>query len=67
MKGQVGEMQKIAAPIIPVIQASGAVDAIQKGMSGFMEGFPSLMKALDEVAKIHPFVAGTRCIHSFVS
>ena len=56
-------MQKIAAPIIPVIQASGAVDAIQKGMSGFMEGFPSLMKALDEVAKIHPFVAGTRCIY----
>lgn len=33
-------------------------DAIQKGVSTFMETVPSLMRALDEVAKIHPFISG---------
>jgi hypothetical protein len=38
-------------------------DAIQKGVNTFMETVPSLMKALDEVAKIHPFISGK--LHPF--
>ena len=34
-------------------------ETIQKGVDTFMEAVPSLMKALDEVAKIHPFISGT--------
>lgn len=32
---------------------------IHKGVDTFMEAIPPLMKALDEVAKIHPFINGT--------
>lgn len=33
-------------------------EAIHKGVNTFMEAVPPLMKALDEVAKIHPFING---------
>ena len=33
-------------------------DVIQKGVNTFMEAVPSLVRALDEVAKIHPFIGG---------
>ena len=34
------------------------VDMIQNGVNTFMETVPSLIKALDEVAKVHPFISG---------
>ena len=33
-------------------------ETIQEGINTFMEAVPVLMKALDEVAKIHPFISG---------
>jgi hypothetical protein len=33
-------------------------DAILKGVNTFMEAVPPLLKSLDEVAKVHPFVSG---------
>lgn len=34
-------------------------EAIHKGVDAFMEAVPPLIKALDEVAKIHPFISRT--------
>ena len=43
-----------------LLDTSQIADAIEKGANTFMEAVPSLMKALDEVAKIHPFISGER-------
>jgi len=34
------------------------VNVIEEGVNTFMETVPSLIKALDEVAKVHPFISG---------
>jgi hypothetical protein len=41
-----------------VLDTSQIADVMEKGVNTFMEAVPSLMKALDEVAKIHPFISG---------
>jgi len=41
-----------------LLDAPQVVDTIQNGVNTFMEAVPSLMKALDEVAKVHPFISG---------
>jgi len=41
-----------------LLDAPQVVGTIQHGVNTFMEAVPSLMKALDEVAKIHPFISG---------
>ena len=33
-------------------------ETIQKGVNTFMEAVPTLVKALDEVTKIHPLISG---------
>ncbi|KAJ6618743.1 hypothetical protein B0H10DRAFT_1794829 [Mycena sp. CBHHK59/15] len=38
------------------LDAVGGMDAIEQGLNTFMEGMPVLMNALDEVAKLHPFI-----------
>ncbi|KAJ6511394.1 hypothetical protein C8R47DRAFT_732752 [Mycena vitilis] len=38
------------------LEAVGGMEAIEKGLNSFMEGMPVLMNALDEVAKLHPFI-----------
>ena len=38
-----------------------AVQLLEHGITTFMDDYHWFMKALDEVAKIHPFVAGTPC------
>ncbi|KAJ7757035.1 hypothetical protein B0H16DRAFT_1721499 [Mycena metata] len=38
------------------LQAVGGLEAIENGINSFMEGMPVLMNALDEVAKLHPFI-----------
>ncbi|KAF8516788.1 hypothetical protein JB92DRAFT_2909192 [Gautieria morchelliformis] len=39
-----------------VLGATGALEAIEQGLNHFLEGSAILMKSLDEVAKLHPFV-----------
>ena len=48
----------LAAPAKALLDAPHIADTIEKGVNTFMETVPSLMKALDEVAKIHPFISG---------
>ncbi|KAJ6591176.1 hypothetical protein DFH09DRAFT_195515 [Mycena vulgaris] len=38
------------------LEAVGGMEAIEQGLNTFMEGMPVLMNALDEVAKLHPFI-----------
>ncbi|KAJ7093996.1 hypothetical protein B0H15DRAFT_905027 [Mycena belliarum] len=38
------------------LDAVGGMEAIEKGINTFMEGMPVLINALDEVAKLHPFI-----------
>ena len=42
-----------------VMDTPQIAEAIKDGVNTFMEAVPSLMKALDEVAMIHPFISGT--------
>jgi hypothetical protein len=37
---------------------TGGTEAIEQGVSSFVEGSALLMSALDDVAKLHPFVGG---------
>jgi ABC-type uncharacterized transport system permease subunit len=41
-----------------LVNAPQIADAIEKGVNTFMEAVPALMKVLDEVAKVHPFISG---------
>ncbi|KAJ7901712.1 hypothetical protein B0H14DRAFT_1250148 [Mycena olivaceomarginata] len=38
------------------LEAVGGMEVIEQGLNTFMEGMPVLMNALDEVAKLHPFI-----------
>ena len=58
-----GVVAKYIAPIKNILDASGATQAIQSGLTSFMEDIPWLMKALDEVARIHPVVTGALLLH----
>jgi len=58
--------QNVIAPFQPFIE--GAVDDIEKtsigkvvkeGIEKFFDDMPGFMKALDAVAKLHPFIGGT--------
>jgi len=48
----------LAAPAKTLLETPQMADAIQKGVDTFMEAVTSLVKALDEVAKVHPFISG---------
>jgi len=56
--GQEAVVDTLAAPVKALLDTPQIADAIQKGVNTFMEAVPSLMKALDEVAKVHPFISG---------
>jgi hypothetical protein len=49
----------LLVPVQALVNTSGLAEAIEKGVNGFMEAVPTLMKALDEVSKVHPFISGT--------
>jgi len=51
-------VKTLAVPMKALLDTPHMADAIEKGVNTFMETVPSLMKALDEVAKIHPFISG---------
>ena len=56
--GQQTVVDTLAEPVKALMDTSGITETIQKGVNTFMETVPILMKALDEVAKIHPFISG---------
>ena len=56
--GQQTVVETIAAPAKALIDATQIADKIHKGVDTFMEAVPALMRGLDEVAKIHPFISG---------
>ena len=59
LTAKVTDVTQAAQPLVAMVEASGAVQMIKSGLNSFMEDIPWLMKSLDEVAKIHPFVQGT--------
>lgn len=42
-----------------MFDGTGKIQSIEKDISGIMQGSIVLMAALDEIAKLHPFIAGT--------
>ena len=56
-------VNKLAVPTKALLDTSQIADVIEKGVNTFMEAVPSLVKMLDEVAKVHPFISGEP--HSF--
>ncbi|KAJ6610413.1 hypothetical protein B0H10DRAFT_2060654 [Mycena sp. CBHHK59/15] len=60
IKAQLNETNAAAVVtgITAGLEAVGGMEAIEHGLNTFMEGIPVLMNALDEVAKLHPFIGG---------
>ncbi|KAJ7057115.1 hypothetical protein C8F01DRAFT_1372411, partial [Mycena amicta] len=54
--GKEAQGASIIAGIKIGLDAVGGLEGIEKGINAFMEGMPVLMNALDEVAKLHPFI-----------
>lgn len=50
--------EQTALALTTVLETTGGIRTIEDGINRFMEGSSILLKALDEVAKVHPFVAG---------
>ena len=48
----------LAVPARALMDMTPIAETIQEGVNAFMDAVPVLMKALDEVAKIHPFISG---------
>lgn len=45
---------------VPIFASTSKIAAaIEEGVSDFMETVPALIRVLDEVAKVHPFISGT--------
>jgi len=57
--GQQAVVDTLATPAKALLATPQITDAMEKGVNSFMEAVPVLMNALDEVAKIHPFISGT--------
>ena len=60
------KLQQTVQPVVTAVKSAGAIEVIQKGLISFGEDLPWLMKSLDEVAKIHPFVTGKRLTYRHV-
>jgi hypothetical protein len=56
--GQEAVVDTLTVPAKALLDTPQIADVIEKGVNTFMEAVPSLMKALDEVAKVHPFISG---------
>lgn len=48
----------LAVPVRALMDTPQITETIREGVNTFMETVPVLMKALDEVAKVHPFIYG---------
>ena len=60
--GQQTVVDTLIVPVKALMDTPQIADNIQKGVNTFMEAVPTLMKALDEVAKVHPFINGTNLL-----
>lgn len=56
---EISPLQSLVTPVEAMVKATGAVNAIQHQ---FSDATPVLMKALNEVAKLHPFIGGGLCL-----
>ena len=56
--GQQAAVDTLAIPAKALMDTPQIADGIEKGVNTFMEVVPLLMKALDGLADIHPFIAG---------
>ena len=65
-QGQQNLVGTLAVPAKALMDTPQIAETIQKGVNTFMEAVPPLMKALDEVAKIHPFVSGKNLFSSLI-
>ena len=48
----------LTVPVETLAITPQIADAIEKDVNTFMRSVPVLIKALDEVAKVHPFISG---------
>jgi hypothetical protein len=55
---QQAAVDALAAPVEALMGIPQISDPIREGLSTLVEAVPQIMKALDEVAKIHPFIGG---------
>jgi len=60
--GQQTVVNTLVVPVKALVNTHQIADNIQKGVNTFMETVPTLMKALDEVAKVHPFISGEKML-----
>ena len=58
-QGQKDLVATLAPTVKAVVDTPQVAETIQKGVITLMDAVPPLMKGLDEVAKIHPFIGGT--------
>lgn len=56
--GQQTVIDTLVVPVKALMDTPEIAENIQKGVNTFMEAVPVLIKALDEVAKVHPFISG---------
>jgi len=59
LPGEQTVVDTLAVPVKPMMDTSQIVETIEKEVNTFMEVVPALIKALDEVAKLHPYISGT--------
>lgn len=57
-EGQLAVVKALATPAKELMGQPLISEAIHKGVDSFMDAVPPLVKALDEIARIHPFIAG---------
>lgn len=50
--------ENVASVLKPVSELDTVKAAVQHGIEVFVEGLPGVLKALDKVASIHPFLQG---------
>jgi hypothetical protein len=59
LAAQGGQQNSTALTVIQTaMDLTGRTEAIEQGVNSFVEGSALLMKVLDDVAKLHPFVGG---------
>jgi len=57
--GEQAVVDTLATPVMALVDTPQIAGAVEEGANHFINTFLVLMKALDEVAKVHPFISGT--------
>jgi len=56
--GQQAVVDTLAAPAKALMDTPQIANSITEGVNAFMDVIPGVLKALDRLAKIHPFIEG---------